>query len=111
MMFDFPFRFQTSRSRSMLSEALKRIEKAVNELGMYATPDFTDRRGLQMNTTHNQDTVPASAFYLSRWFAILPLGLFIFLTVALSLRGVFAAEGMVAMGLIGLILGSFFARK
>ena len=64
-----------------------------------------------MNTTSNQDAVPASSFYLTKWFALLPLGLFILLTVALSLNGVFAAEAMVAMGLIGLILGSFFSRK
>jgi len=64
-----------------------------------------------MNTTSNQDAVPASAFYLTKWFALLPLGLFILLTVALSLNGVFAAEAMVAMGLVGLILGSFLARK
>jgi len=64
-----------------------------------------------MNSTHKPDSATPSAFYLSRWFALLPLGLFMILTVALSLRGVFAAEGMVAMGLVGLILGSFFARK
>jgi len=64
-----------------------------------------------MNTMNSQKTVPASAFYLTRWFALMPLVFFMILTVALGLQGVSDTEGMVAMGLVGLILGSFFARK
>ena len=60
-----------------------------------------------MERKNDQTNTPSSAFYLSRWFAALPLFLFIFLTVALSLRGVFAAEGMVTMGLVGLMIGIF----
>ncbi len=64
-----------------------------------------------MKSTNSEKAFSSSAFYVTKWFALFPLGLFIFLTVALSLNGVFAAEAMVAMGLIGLILGSFFARR
>jgi Na+/H+ antiporter NhaC len=64
-----------------------------------------------MGSINSQDTSSTSAFYFTRWFALMPLSLFILLTVALSLKGVFAAEAMAAMGLIGLILGSFFSRK
>ena len=63
--------------------------------------------------THRNDlnTPSKSGFYGTRWFAFFPLGLFVIFTVALSLNGVFSAEAMVAMGLVGLITGSFLARN
>jgi|GEM_PF-5442821 len=45
-----------------------------------------------------QETAAVSAFYLTRWFALMPLGIFMVLTVVLGLQGVSDTEGMVAMG-------------
>lgn len=52
-----------------------------------------------------------SGFYISKWIALLPFVLFVLLTVGFSFKGVFGAEVMAAMGVLGLAAGSLFSRN
>ncbi|MFV8783859.1 Na+/H+ antiporter NhaC family protein [Microbulbifer sp. SA54] len=62
-----------------------------------------------MQNKNSEDT--RDAFYLTRWFACLPLLVMVVPAIALSLRGVLSADVMIAGGVAGLMLGSLFARR
>ena len=54
---------------------------------------------------------PHSAFYGTRWFATLPLILMLAPVIVLSFFGVLTSEVLVASGIIGISIGSFFSRN
>ncbi len=54
---------------------------------------------------------PATAFYGSRWMATLPLILMLGPVIALSFFGVFTSSVLVASGITGIAIGSFFCRR
>ena len=51
------------------------------------------------------------AFYLTRWFALVPLVLMLAPVIALSFFGVLSSEVLVASGICGLALGALLARR
>lgn len=54
---------------------------------------------------------PEAAFYGTRWFATLPLVLMLLPVIVLSFRGVLTSEVLVATGIIGISIGSFFCKR
>lgn len=52
-----------------------------------------------------------NAFYLSPWMALIPLLIMVIPAVILVFLGVFSAKVMIMGGVIGLMVGSFFARN
>ena len=54
---------------------------------------------------------PESAFFVTRWMAVLPLLFMIAPVVALSFYGVLSSEVLVASGICGLALGSLLSRR
>ncbi|MDH3441800.1 MAG: hypothetical protein OEM63_13660, partial [Gammaproteobacteria bacterium] len=54
---------------------------------------------------------PHSAFYGTRWFAMLPLILMLLPVIVLSFYGVLTSEVLVTSGIIGISIGSFFSRR
>ena len=54
---------------------------------------------------------PHTAFYGTRWFATLPLILMLAPVIVLSFFGVLTSEVLVASGIIGISIGSFFSRN
>ena len=54
---------------------------------------------------------PATAFYVTRWAAVLPLLFMLAPVIALSFYGVLSSEVLVASGIAGLALGSLMSRR
>jgi len=54
---------------------------------------------------------PETAFYGTRWLATLPLILMLGPVIALSFVGVFTSSVLVATGITGIAIGSFFCRR
>ena len=54
---------------------------------------------------------PHSAFYGTRWFAMVPLILMLAPVIVLSFFGVLTSEVLVASGIIGISIGSFFNKR
>ncbi|KGJ87864.1 Na+/H+ antiporter NhaC family protein [Thalassotalea sp. ND16A] len=50
-------------------------------------------------------------FYFSRWMAVLPLLFMIVPVIVMSFKGVLSQDIMIAGGVIGLLIGSLFARQ
>lgn len=54
---------------------------------------------------------PQTAFYGTRWFSMLPLILMLAPVIVLSFFGVLTSEVLVASGIIGISIGSFFSKR
>ena len=59
----------------------------------------------------SKNSKPTNAFYVSPWMAAIPLLVMVVPAVVVVFKGVFSAKVMIMGGVVGLMLGSIFARN